>query len=101
MSRKLIFFILVVDCLIHFDSAYAEPKIDKCAGVLHRDQYGLRFGGGIGEGEGICIINKSEENKVLTVCNLEHYCRVNGLVDDCKDSGECAEITNITSVRKR
>jgi hypothetical protein len=72
-----------------------------CAGILHRDQYGIRIGGGSGEGEGICVIDESEENKVLRVCNLEHYCRVTGLVNDCKDSGECSEITNVTSVGRR
>jgi hypothetical protein len=53
-----------------------------CAGILHRDQYGIRIGGGSGEGEGICVIHESEENKVLRVCNLEHYCK-----GDCP--GEC------------
>jgi hypothetical protein len=33
---------------------------NECSGVLRRDQLGLRLGGGIGEGEGICVISNSE-----------------------------------------
>jgi hypothetical protein len=94
---------LVMGYLGVVDIALAEPQNDQCKGILHSDQNGLRFGGGIGEDEGICVINKSEEAKVLAVCSVGHFCKVGGSVDDCKDSGECSEITNITfvSAKKR
>ena len=40
-----------------------------CSGILHMDQHGIHFGGGDGEGEGICVVSKFEENKVLAVCS--------------------------------
>ncbi len=79
----------------------SRQSADHCAGILHKDQNGIRFGGGRGEDEGICVIDKSEEKKVLAVCSIEHYCKVKGQVDDCKDSGECSEITNISSVSRK
>jgi hypothetical protein len=45
--------------------------------------------------EGICVINKSEESKVLATCRPGQYCRVNGVIDICKDSGECKEVTQV------
>jgi hypothetical protein len=42
-----------------------------------------------------------KEKKVLAVCSAGHYCKVEGQVDDCKDSGECGEITNISSVSRK
>jgi hypothetical protein len=49
--------------------------------------------------EGICIINKSDTAKVLGRCTLGQFCRVLGAVEDCKDSGECSEITNVFQIR--
>jgi hypothetical protein len=83
-----------------FDNATIGPQPDKCTGILHRDRDGLRFGGANGEGEGICVIRKSEERKVLARCSVGHHCIVKGLIDSCKDSGECAEILSVTSARK-
>jgi hypothetical protein len=72
-----------------------------CAGILHLDRDSLRFGGGKGETEGICIINKSEERKkVLAACSPGHHCRIKGIVEDCKDSGECSEMTHVISVQR-
>jgi hypothetical protein len=76
------------------------PQPDKCSGILHKDKYGLRFGGGNKEGEGICLVNQSDEQKVLAICTVGHFCEASGLVDNCKDSGECVELTNITSVKR-
>ena len=78
--------------------AQAGPRYSRCFGILHRDQYGIRFGGSRNEGEGVCIIDKSQEKKVLAICSVEHYCEAKGLVDYCKDAGECVQITGITSV---
>jgi hypothetical protein len=70
-------------------------------GILHKDRDGLRFGGGKGEGEGICVINKSEESKVLAACSPGQFCKVKGVIEDCKDSGKCSELTHIRSVRRK
>jgi hypothetical protein len=78
-----------------------EPNNGKCTGVLHKDKFGIHFGGGRGEDEGICAISKSEESKVLAICHVGSSCEVYGVVDDCKESGECVEITNIGSVRRK
>lgn len=51
--------------------------------------------------EGICQINKSENAKVLAQCTPGHFCRVYGVVEDCKDSGECSEMIEVFQVTKR
>jgi hypothetical protein len=78
--------------------ASAAPKAGTCEGILHRNQNGLWFEF---RPEGVCEINKSEEKKVLAVCSAGHYCKVEGQVDDCKDSGECSEMTDIRSVSRK
>ena len=83
---------------------YSVRKVlmsDKCSGVLHNDHNALHFGGGKGEDEGLCVIAKSEVAKVLAACRIGHFCEVEGTVDSCKDSGECVEITSITSARRK
>ena len=82
------------------DVAEARPRADACSGILHSTKTGLRLGGGRGESEGICLIRKADESKVLAACSVERRCRIEGMFDECKDSGECAEIVAITSVRR-
>ncbi len=96
-KRGLVFLILITGCA----SAYSEPEIRSCGGILHSDKYGLHFGRGKGEEEFICAINNSDRRKVLATCRVGKYCEVVGLVDACNDSGECIEIRNITSVRAK
>ena len=61
----------------------------QCSGILHNwraeGSDGIGFGGAAGEGEGICVIAKSEENKVLAKCSFNHFCKVQGLQKECKD----------------
>jgi len=82
-------------------TVFAEPVQSQCFGVLHQSKGDLIIGGGRGEGEGICIINKAETEKVLRTCRIGGRCIVQGSVDYCKDSLECVEITKIVAVRKR
>ena len=95
-------FVISVDSngFISLTKGAANNPEEECSGILHGDQYGLRLGGGIGEGEGICVIAKSERHNVLTLCSIGHFCRLRGHVSDCKDSGECVEIRDITSMSK-
>src|SRR5262249_52831820 len=51
------------------------------------------------EPEHICTFSGEVKRKILAVCAEGHYCEVEGLLDDCKDAGECSEITNVVSVR--
>ena len=80
--------------------ASAEPVLDRCSGVLHWTNGQLLFGGGRGEGEGICVVTSAEVEKVLRNCRVGRHYTVKGKVDYCKDSGECAEIMDITSVHE-
>jgi hypothetical protein len=80
--------------------SFAQSKMSECFGRLHQDQSGLLIGGGKGEGESICVIAKSEQSKVSATCTPEQLCRVRGRVSNCKDAGECAEISGIVSVSK-
>jgi hypothetical protein len=50
--------------------------------------------------EGVCEINKSETGKVPAQCTPGHFCRVYGVVEDCKDSGECWELTKVLQVTR-
>jgi len=76
--------------------AEAGPKPDICSGVLTNSHghFVITI-----EPEGVCIFGKEDEKKILAVCSEGHRCEVKGLVDDCEDSGECAKITNVTSVK--
>jgi len=81
----------------------AQTAFDRhgCAGILHQDADGLRFGGGRGEDESICIIDASQADKVLQACAVGKYCRVVGSTGDCEDSGECVEIKSVTTASHR
>jgi hypothetical protein len=92
--------VVLVGCFLHSKAVIAKPISGKCSGVLHQVKGDIMFGGGKGEDEGICIVNKLEVSKILATCRVGSYCLVEGLVDDCKDSGECTELTNVTSVRR-
>ena len=80
--------------------ALAEARTGECSGILRADHGSIEFGGGPGEGEGICVVAKSERRKVLAACSVGHFCRVKGSVANCHGSGECAEIGRIKSVQK-
>ncbi len=93
--------LLAISVLLTFvPVASAEPVLDRCSGVLHWTNGQLMFGGARGEGEGICIVTNAEVEKVLRTCRVGRHCTVKVKVDYCKDSGECAEIMDITSVRE-
>jgi hypothetical protein len=79
--------------------AAGQPGV--CQGILHRDSDELRIGGGAGEGEGICLVGKADMARVLAVCTPNHHCWIKGQMNDCKDTGECAEISGVTAVRKK
>jgi hypothetical protein len=51
-----------------------------CAGVLHKNLFGVHFGGGRGEDEGMCEISKAEEGKVLAVCSVGSFCEIHGII---------------------
>ena len=98
--RKVSLGFLAISTLI-VRPVFAEPIQSQCFGVLHQSKGDLVIGGGRGEGEGICIINKAEIEKVLKTCRPGRRCFVKGSVDYCKDSVECVEITKIVAVRKK
>ena len=101
MKRLLILALLLMTAAISAQTAFAAPSAGQCSGVLHKTDDQLMFGGGKGEDEGIYIVRKADEAKVLAVCAVGKFCRVRGTVDDCTDSGECSELTSITTVRKK
>ena len=82
-------------------AASAASTRGQCHGVLHLDRGSLVIGGGAGESEGICLIARSEQAKVLKGCSVGMFCRVGGDTDACKDSGECTEISHVAWVRKK
>jgi hypothetical protein len=97
LTSKIAISTLFYALLILSRASYAE--VGECQGILRQTGSELTLGGGEGEDESICLIIKSEQNKVLATCRQGHLCRVRGRVSNCKDVGECAEISNIVSVR--
>jgi hypothetical protein len=78
-------------------TAQASPKPDKCSGELSQLQgkWVIKVGR-----EGICTFSGDDvKTKVLAVCSEGRGCEVIGVIDDCKDSGECSEIKSVRSVR--
>jgi len=90
-------------CAIATDvlAAVQAQAYQECSGVLHKDRNGLRFGGREGEGEGICLISKSQVRKVLGTCIPDHFCMVKGVMKICEDGGQCGEIIRVVSVRRK
>jgi hypothetical protein len=85
---------LLYSVSVKFVEAAAEPGV--CSGVLTK----LEDGFAIQEDpEHICIFSGEAERKIFAICAVGHQCEVEGMLDDCKSSGECSEITNVVSVR--
>src|SRR4051812_42986010 len=101
MPNKLAMLIAVTSCVLIALGGPADARAgrDRCAGILHQDASKVWFGGEKGEGEGICIVAAAQVAKVLKTCSARRWCRVLGTTADCKDSGECAEIKDIVSVK--
>jgi hypothetical protein len=78
--------------------AFSKPHVSTCKGILHQDQNGLTIDV---PPEGLCEINGAQARKVLATCTVGQFCRVTGIEDSCKDTGECGEITRVLSVRRR
>ncbi len=101
-----IFRAISIVCLMTVASATAAearsrstPEPGKCFGILHQDQFGLHFGGSRGEGEGICVIRKSDQDRVLAICRVGRYCEVTGTIRECRGSGECGEMNDIKRIK--
>src|SRR5579872_7279183 len=92
---------LALAALLASGPLHAEGRIGVCEGTLHRDRDGLRIGGGAGEGEGICLVGKGDTSKVLAVCTVNRLCWIKGRISDCKDSGECSQISGVIAARKK
>jgi hypothetical protein len=74
----------------------AAPQPGLCSGVLTKlhDEFVI-----VEEPEHICTFGGEDKKKIFAICADGHYCEVEGILDDCKDAGECSEITNVASVR--
>jgi hypothetical protein len=70
----------------------------ECKGTLQQESGKLAI---LIPPEGYCLINPSQERKVLTTCVVGKFCRLTGRVDFCKESGECVEITRVTLAKRR
>lgn len=92
---------LALGALLVSGPSPAAGRPGVCEGILHQDSDGLRLGGGPNEDEGICLVARAEIARVLAGCTVNRHCRIKGHISDCKDSGECSEISGITAVRKK
>jgi hypothetical protein len=81
-----------------FATSARAKTLDQCWGVLSRSQGDLvltRL-----NDEGLCIVGKADESRVLHNCALGRGCVITGVVDFCKDQGGCVMFTHITEARK-
>jgi hypothetical protein len=78
--------------------AYAQPVHRQCAGLLRVD----RDGGLYLEVSpaGLCKIAKSESKKVLGRCKVNGMCHLEGIADNCKNQGECSEVSQVLSAAR-
>jgi hypothetical protein len=62
--------------MIQCGHALWARSVASLAFIPHKDKYGLRFGGGNKEGEGICLVNQSDEQKVLRSALLGNFAKL-------------------------
>jgi hypothetical protein len=91
---------VILSVLASFAVSSAEAQAGECSGILHQEKGSLEFGGRPGESEGLCVVARSEWRKILATCAVGQFCRVSGITAPCRGSGECTEISRITSVTK-
>ncbi|MFZ3251213.1 MAG: hypothetical protein WA214_20250 [Pseudolabrys sp.] len=74
----------------------AAPQPGLCSGVLTKlhDEVVIAE-----HPEHICIFSGEDKRKISAICVEGHHCEVEGILDACKDSDGCSEITNVASVR--
>ena len=74
----------------------AAPQPGLCSGALTKSEHGFVIDE---KPEHMCIFSGDDLKKILAVCGVGHQCEVEGMLDDCKEDGECSEIRNVVSVR--
>jgi hypothetical protein len=87
---------VLLSCLFSAKLVEAAPQAGVCSGVLTRLEGRFLIEE---EPEHICIFGGEAERKIFAICAEGHLCEVEGMLDDCKSSGECSEIMNVVSVR--
>jgi hypothetical protein len=97
MTQNTRLVIVIASTVLLPSIAQAEPSADTCKGRLSNVGGSLELRNE--RAEGMCIIAKGEQSKVLALCSEGSICEVSGCVDYCKGSGECVEASNISSVR--
>ena len=79
-------------------AASAQPKPNTCRGTLMKLDSGDVVIGSPHE-EGICTFDDADDaKKIMAVCRIGQHCEATGLVEDCKDSGECVTVSHVTNV---
>ena len=74
----------------------AAPQPGLCSGLLTKSAGEFVIAE---EPEHICIFSGEDKRKIFAICAEGHYCEVAGILNGCKDAGECSELTNVVSVR--
>lgn len=74
----------------------AAPQPGVCSGVLTKLEYEFAI---VEDPEHICIFSGEDERKIYNLCAEGHRCEFEGILEDCKDVGECSELTNVSAVR--
>lgn len=75
-----------------------QPTTGTCRGMLMKLDSGEVV---IGEppDEDICTFGDADDaKKIMATCRIGQHCEVTGLVEICKDAGECTAISHVTAV---
>lgn len=97
MKRFLIYAALIgTVSLAAIVPAKTKSSHGSCAGTLIRDQGDYIIKSGT---ERICMFDKTGEAAVSAICSTGRHCKVTGLIDFCKEIGECDYVSHITSVK--
>ncbi len=92
--------VIVVMLLFAMVGANAQRSWrQECKGILRADRDGALTIAV--PPEGICEISDTEVGKVMAWCSVGRFCRVYGVAESCRDSGECSEITNVLRARPK
>jgi hypothetical protein len=103
--------LIAVVFALSITNAFAAPhNIDdmatthQCSGTLSRSDAQRGNGDNLAlsnpDNEGICIIAKADEPKVLRGCAVGQFCVVTGSIKLCEDAGECVEVGHVTRAKR-
>jgi hypothetical protein len=94
-SRNAVRVLALIAALVSINPAHAE----QCVGRLVYEHGDLTITDPYG-GDGVCIVGKGNEQRVLSACPIGRLCTVTGTAKLCGDSVECVKFTRVTDAHR-